>query len=93
MYKLISVCVVVGCAGFAYADDSAEMPTVVPAFTGTSVVPGDVYAEDNQQQDAELYGGKTLDEWIVQAKEGRTLEDRENALQIVAQLRLASRPR
>ena len=58
MYKLISVCVVVGCAGFAYADDSAEMPTVVPAFTGTSVVPAGVNADDSQQQNPEIYGGQ-----------------------------------
>ncbi len=83
MYKLISLCVVVGCAGFAYADDSAEIPTVVLAFTGTSVVPAGVYADDSQQQNPEIYGGKTLDEWIGQAKQGRRLEDREDALQVL----------
>lgn len=56
---------------------------IVLGFTATSVFPEPLNAENSQQQDAERYGGKTLDEWIVQAKQGRRLEDRENALQIV----------
>jgi hypothetical protein len=36
-------------------------------------------AEGNQRQDAEFHGGKTFDAWITQAKQGRTLEDREDA--------------
>jgi hypothetical protein len=60
---------------------------LVLSFTGTSV-PGDVYAEDSQQQNAELYSGKTLDEWIGHAKTGRRLEDREDALQTLRNLGL-----
>lgn len=56
---------------------------LVLAFAAARVAPGDVYAEDSRQQDAELYGGKTLDEWIEQAKQGRRLEDREDALQVL----------
>lgn len=52
-------------------------------FTAIVVAPADVYAEGNQRQESELYGGKTLDEWITQARLGRALGDRENALQIV----------
>lgn len=52
-------------------------------FTVSNMVSNGVCAEDQQQQDAERHGGKTLDEWIVQAKQGRRLEDREHALQIV----------
>ncbi|WP_442508638.1 hypothetical protein SH528x_000162 [Novipirellula sp. SH528] len=48
---------------------------LVLAFAGTSV-PGYVNAEDNLRQDAEFHGGKTFDEWIGQAKQGRRLEDR-----------------
>ena len=60
----------------------------VLAFAATSVFSQDVRAEDNQRQDAELYGGKTLDEWIVQAKQGLKLEDREDALQTLRNLGL-----
>ena len=47
------------------------------------IVPKDGRAAEPNQQEAELYGGMTLDEWIMEAKQGRNLEDRHQALQIL----------
>ena len=56
---------------------------LILAITATSAVPRVTKAEGNQRQDAEFHGGKTFDEWIGQAKQGRRLEDREDALQVL----------
>ena len=62
MYKLISLCVVaVGCAGFAYADDSAEMPTMVRVYHV-----GNLVSAEATDAGSHFFGESTLEEWASQ---------------------------
>ena len=52
-------------------------------FTAAILALPHVKAEEDKQQDTKLVRGKTLEAWIAQLDKSRTLEDRQNALQVL----------
>ena len=62
MYKVIALCLLaVGCAGFTYADDSAEMPTMVRVYHAGNLVSSEAIDSGNH-----FFGEATLEEWASQ---------------------------
>ena len=60
------------------------IPTlVVLTFVARTLIHADANAEDSKRQDVDVIRGKAFDAWIAQAKNGSTLEDRQNALQVL----------